>query len=103
LSEQVALAKRSNGGWTLIVFVISIILNLCVAVSTLWVKAGYVAKPEFDAYKAEQLTKRESTSEDLKNIAIALAKITEQMKENDRQDQRLDKLEERMARQEQKR
>lgn len=96
--------KRFNGAlWTLIVFILSILLNLGVAVSTLWVKAGYVPKPDFEAYKTEQLAKRESTSEDLKKIAVALATIAEQMKENERQDSRLDKLEQRMGEQERRR
>jgi len=104
LNESPTIIKRFNGaGWTLIVFVISIMLNLGVAVSTLWVKAGYVPKGDFEAYKSEQLTKRDSVSNDLKGIAISIATIAEQMKENERQDHRLDELEKRMGDQERKR
>jgi hypothetical protein len=67
-------------------------LNFIFFTATLWVKSGFVSKSEFENYKADQLNKREAFSGDLKSIAISLAHIEEQMKQNDRMEREIDAI-----------
>jgi len=91
-----ATRARINGGMLpIILFGITIVINCGVAISTLWVKAGYVSKEEFEAYRNDQLNKREQFTKEIQGIAVDIGKIVEAMKANDRQDRRLDELERR--------
>jgi hypothetical protein len=85
--------SKFNGMWPVIALGITLVLNLGVAASQLWVKSGYVPKSEFEAYKAEQLAKRESTSLEFRSVAVELGKMNVKMEENAQQDARLERLE----------
>jgi hypothetical protein len=101
MNEHVPIYKRINGSlWPVLIFALTIIINLGVGVTTLWVKSGYVDKSEFEAYKAGQEQRREVTTEALGKIAVQLGQINEHMKTDANQDAKLDDLEKRIREQE---
>lgn len=77
--------------------VIVLIVQLCVFTATLWVSAGYVAKPDFEAYKNEQGQRRDANSAELKGVAVSIGHMDDQGKQNDRQDRRLEEIEHRIT------
>jgi hypothetical protein len=65
-------------------------------IATLWLNAGYVSKPAFEAYQGDQVQRREQFARDIQQISVTLAHIDEKMKWDAEQYKKLDDLEARM-------
>lgn len=89
--------------WPIVIAVATVVVNLAISSSTYWASDKFVSKSTFELYKDAQDVRREKFDSDVRRIADSLAHLEEQMKDNIRQDAKLDDLEKRLREQERRR
>jgi hypothetical protein len=94
------LIKLPSNGTRLAILVLAI--NFLLFCANLYLSNGYVSKTVYEADNRDTMQRRETLNAELRNIAIELRGIKDHMLGDEKQDQRMDKLEERIRDQERK-
>lgn len=77
-----------------------LIINFLIVFANLYLSNGYVSKNTYEKDTNESVVRRESLNLELRNIAIELRGIKDHLQGDEKQDKRIDDLEQRMREQE---
>jgi small-conductance mechanosensitive channel len=94
LGPHVALIKKFPNGTMLTLAVLG--LNLLLFTANLYLSNGYVSRVQYEADQKDSLQRREQITNDFHEIALQLKGITDQMKIDIQQDEKLKDLEARV-------